>query len=141
MKLRQAPFALRVTRRSEGLAGVVYRRSSGKNGYDHLHRIAGISPAAFSAGRMLLEKANLALNGTRKLEPGPFVPLNEDWGSRIGCYAIVTSGLRHPEKMLHAAQHFLNADGAEAAWWLGTLTRTEDSRPMRALRILTEATE
>ena len=139
MKLRQAPFALRVTRRSEGLAGVVYRRSSGKNGHDHLHRIAGLSPAAFSAGKLLLEKANLAVNGTRQLEPGPFVPLNEDWGSRICCYAIVTSGLRHPEKMLRTAQHFLNADGAEAAWWLGTLTRAEDSRPMRALRILTEA--
>lgn len=141
MKIREAPFALRVTRRSGGLAGVVYRRSSGKNGYDHLHRIAGLSAVAFSAGRLLLEKGNLAVNGSRKLQPGPFMPLDADWGARIACYALLAAGLRNPERMLTASQHFMQADGAEAAWWLGRLTRAEDSRTIRSLRILVEAVE
>ncbi|MEE9166549.1 MAG: hypothetical protein V3U24_03675 [Candidatus Neomarinimicrobiota bacterium] len=141
MNIREAPFALRVTRRNEGLAGIVYRRSSGTNGQDHLHRIAALSPSAFSTGRLLLAKGNLAVNGSRKLAPGPFIPLDENWGSRFACYAIITSGLRYPEKMLKAAEHFVQADGSEATWWLGVLTRAENSRSVRALRILTEAVE
>ena len=40
-----------------------------------------------------------------------------------------------------AGNHFVSADAAEAAWWLGFLTRDDNLRALRALRILVEAVE
>jgi hypothetical protein len=42
--------------------------------------------------------------------------------------------------MAVAAGHLKEADAAEAAWWLGAMTRRDGRRAIRALRILTEAT-
>ena len=36
---------------------------------------------------------------------------------------------------------FDESDAAEAAWWFGAMTRRDGRRPIRALRILTEATK
>ena len=41
--------------------------------------------------------------------------------------------------MANAADNLKHADGTEAAWWLGLLTRQDNLRALRALRILTEA--
>ena len=57
----------------------------------------------------------------------------------MACYAFVAQGLRNGERLLRAAGHLRHADGNEAAWWLGLLTRAEGGRAVRALRILTEA--
>ena len=48
-----APFALRVVRRKEGLAGIVYRRRADAEGRGRLRRIARLSCTAFSAGSAL----------------------------------------------------------------------------------------
>jgi hypothetical protein len=74
-----------------------------------------------------------------RLEPGPFYPLDADWGPRVVCYAIVTAGLRNPERMSRAAVNFQRADGAEAAWWFGLMSNSHRKRALRALRILVEA--
>ncbi len=29
-----------------------------------------------------------------RLTPGPFIPLDADWGARVACYALVAEGLR-----------------------------------------------
>ena len=62
-----------------------------------------------------------------KLTSGPYLPLDEDWGARVGCYALVASGLRNVERLHKAATNIQHADGTEAAagepyarfasWW------------------------
>lgn len=140
MKIREAPFALRVVQRRGGKAAVVYRRRLAKNGQERLDRIAAISPAAFTAAGGLLRDAVRAISGRRtRLATGPFHPLSPDWGARVASYALVARGLRNPERLFHAADHLRRADGAEAAWWLGLMENSKGIRAVRALRILVEA--
>ena len=143
LKLREAPFAVRVVQRNTGRAAIVYRRRPTENGRDRLHRIAALSPLAYTAAGGLLRDAVMAARGGAKAELalGPSYPLDADWGARLACYALLYQGLRQPERLLRAAGHLRAADGNEAAWWLGLLTREEGNRALRALRILTEAVE
>ncbi len=142
MKLRESPFALRVVRRNEGDAAIIYRRTLTKEGKDRLRKMAAISPLAFSAGGALLRDAARACagNGT-KLLPGPFVPLDADWGARAALYALVSAGLRDAERLYRSGEALRRLDGTEAAWWLGLTDGGARSRAVRALRILTEAVE
>jgi len=150
--VREAPFALRVTQRKEGRAAIVYRRRPDASGRDRLQRVAALGPLAYQAGLPLLRDAvrNERRNGTApangsangaavRLAPGPFLPLGADWGARLACYALVASGLQNGERLLRAAEHLRHADADQAAWWLGLLAREDSARPLRALRILTEA--
>ena len=142
MKIREAQFALRIVRRKEGLAGIAYRRGLKKEGQERLQKVATLSPLAFSAGTPLLRAAVKASEGNdAKLTTGPFHPLDQDWGARVACYAILGQGLRDPDRLSRAADNVRRLDGAEAAWWLGLMDQGRKLRAVRAFRILTEATE
>lgn len=148
MTVREASFALRIVKRKAGKAAIVYRRSLKTNGVERLARVAAIGPLAFSAGASLL-RASLPAPGLRqagvrganvtKLTPGPYYPLDPDYGARVACYALVTSGLRNANAMHNAADALKRADATEAAWWLGLMSGTRRVRAIRALRILVEA--
>ena len=147
LKVREAPFALRVVQRKEGQAAIIYRRRPDANGHDRLQRVAAISPLAFTAGLTLLrnavsksQSATAKTNGLQ-LHEGHFYALNQDWGARLACFGLVAAGLRDAERLGKAGNHFVSADAAEAAWWLGFLTRDDNLRALRALRILVEAVE
>jgi len=142
LKLREAPFAVRVVQRNTGRAAIVYRRRPTEGGRDRLQRVAALSPLAFTAaGGLLRDAVGAAGRAATDFAPGPSYPLDADWGARLACYALLSQGLRQPERLLRAAGHLRAADGNEAAWWLGLLTREEGNRALRALRILTEAVE
>lgn len=140
MNIRRASFALRVVRRSAGDAGILYRRRLLANGHERLDRVGAIGPLAFSAGASLL-RAAVRENGDAqaRLSTGPFHPLDADWGARVACYALLSTGLRNAERLHRAAGHLNHADATEAAWWLGLMTGTVGKRAVRALRILLEA--
>lgn len=142
MTVREAAFALRVVRRRSGDAGVLYRRTLTAKRVERLTRIRAISPLAFAAGVPLLRAAVRGSGGPPgvRLSTGPYYPLDADWGARVACYTLVASGLRDGGRMARAAGHLKEADGAEAAWWFGAMTRRDGGRAVRALRILTEAT-
>ncbi|HZO87324.1 MAG TPA: hypothetical protein VFB38_03225 [Chthonomonadaceae bacterium] len=148
--IRQAPFALRIVERRDGRAGIVYRRMSDPNGNDRLQRIATLSPLAFTAATPLLRDAVRAAHPRGKtngngasleLATGPYHPLSADWGARIACFALLAAGLRDAERLILAAGHLRHSDPDEAAWWLGLMTREDNTRALRAFRILTEAVE
>lgn len=140
MNVRQATFALRIVRRRAGDAAILYRRTLNARQQERLTRIAPIGPLAFSAGAGLLRAAVRARDpGNPRLQPGPFYPLDPDWGARVACYALVAAGLRQADRLHRAADHLRHADPAEAAWWLGLMTRPGGRRARRALRILVEA--
>ena len=140
MKIREAPFALRVVRRRGGDAAIVYRRVLNAAQRERLTRLVAISPLALSAGAPLLRGAVRANGGNgATLRSGRFRPLDADWGARVGCYGLVAAGLRDAERLHQAAENLRHADGAEAAWWLGLMTRPSGERAVRALRILVEA--
>lgn len=140
MRIRQASFALRVVRRRDGDAGIVYRRTLDEKMQERLARITSISTLAFSAATPLLKAAVRAIPGSRgRLEPGPFYPLDPDWGARVACYALVASGLRIASRLSCAAENLRHADGTEAAWWFGLMNNGVRKRAVRALRILVEA--
>ena len=140
MKVRQASFALRVVRRRAGDAAILYRRSLSVNQQEKLTKVRAISPLAFTAGTALLRAAIRAISGpAAKLTTGPFHPLDEDWGARVACYALVASGLRNAERLHRASTNLQHADGTEAAWWFGLMTNSKGRRAVRALRILVEA--
>jgi len=142
MKIREADFAMRVVRRVAGDAAVVYRRRLDDQGRERLQRLGTISPLAYSAGAPLIRAAVRNLHGSSvKLAPGPFFSMDEDWGARVACYAILCAGLRDADRLHRAASHLQHADGTEAAWWLGLMTRPDGGRAIRALRILTEAVQ
>lgn len=142
MKIREAPFALRVVRRSGGDAAIVYRRELDQKHRERLTRVAAISPLAFMAGAPLFRAAVRAVAGSKAaLTIGPFHPMDEAWGARVACYALVSAGLRDPQRLSRAAQHLAQADGPEAAWWLGLLLNSRGARALRALRILVEAVQ
>ena len=92
-----------------------------------------------AAAKSVIAGRTLKANGA--LKPGEFYPMDSDWGSRASCFAIICAGLRDGERMLKAASRMREADGNEAAWWLGMLRNGEGVRALRALRILTEAVE
>lgn len=140
--LRGAPFALRIVRRTEGLAGIVYRRTAAPGRPDRLTNLATLSPLALNAGRSLVNAASRSLVGRPpSLEPGPFIPLDLDWGARLACFAHLSAGLREADRIARAASALQHASGTEAAFWLGLIERDPSSRTIRALRILTEATK
>jgi hypothetical protein len=141
MRIRNASFALRVVRRREGDAGLVYRRRLTPAG-ERLVRVGSISALAFSAGAPLLRAAVRAAGGPRtRLAVGPWLPLDDDWGGRVACYAAVSEGLRNPERLTRAATHLKTSDPTETAWWLGLMGDHNIGRAVRALRILVEAVE
>lgn len=143
MSSDRASFALRVVRRRNGDAAILYRRSLTAKRVERLTRIGAISPLAFTAAMPLLRSAIRASGGSAgvRLATGPYHPLDPDWGARVACYALVASGLRDGGRMTRAAGSLKEADATEAAWWLGAMTRRDGRRAVRALRILTEATK
>lgn len=143
MTVGKASFALRVVRRRSGDAAILYRRSLTAKRVERLTRLGAISPLAFTAAMPLLRSAVRASGGSAgaRLATGPYHPLDADWGARVACYALATSGLRDGGRMTRSAGHLKEADAAEAAWWLAAMTRRDGRRAIRALRILTEATK
>jgi len=159
--IRRAPFALRVVERKEGKAGIVYRRKSDSNGRDRLQKLSGFSTLAYTAATPLLRDAvsksvveapasrrgkaqsqgDAQQRKSNSLTAGRFYPLDADWGARVACFAFVSNGLGNADRLIRAAGHLRDSDANEAAWWLGMLTREDNLRPLRALRILTEAVE
>ncbi len=140
MKIREATFALQVVRRHAGDAAVLYRRALDAKQKERLTRIAPIGPLAFAAGAPLLRAAVRAnITGVTKLAPGPFYPLDPDWGARVACYAMVAAGLRNADRMYKAAANLQAADSTEAAWWFGLMQNGHKARARRALRIIVEA--
>ena len=149
MKIRQASFALRVVRRRAGDAAILYRRSLDEQLNERLTRVTSISPLALASGAALIRQA--VREGSREaggkpsskarsnLEPGPFYPLDPDWGARVACFAMVASGLRNAERLHRAASHLQSSDPGEAAWWFGLMRNGRLVRTRRALRILLEA--
>jgi len=146
-KIRLAPFALRVVERKGGKAGIVYRRQVDAKGQDRLQRLSALSPLAFTAATPLLREAvkesaiaaRKPVMTSQTLSIGAFHPLDGDWGARVACFSIIAAGLRNAERMISSVNHLRRADGNEAAWWLGLLTRNRKVRALRALRILTGA--
>ena len=140
MRIREAGFALRVDRRRQGVAAIVYRRTLDEKREERLTRIAAIGPLAFTAGTPLLRDAVRAVAGAKAtLSEGPFHPLDPDAGARVACFALVCRGLRNPSRLHRAADNLRRMDSTEAAWWLGRMTNGGGSRAIRALRILLEA--
>jgi hypothetical protein len=151
--LREAAFAVRVVQRREGKAAIVYRRRPDAERRDRLQRVGVVSPLAFTAGTSLLREAVAKSRETFRREGmrvrhtvfehlhGTYEPLDAEWGPRLAVYALVTGGLRNGERLMKAASHLRYADANEAAWWLGLLTRYDNTRAVRALRILTDAVE
>jgi len=149
MKIREASFALRVVRRRAGDAAILYRRSLDEQMNERLTRVTSVSPLAFAAGAALIRVAaregskeaggRASSRGRSSLEPGPFYPLDPDWGARVACYAMVASGLRNAERLHRAAGHLQTSDPGEAAWWFGLMRNGRLARTRRALRILLEA--
>lgn len=154
MKIREAPFAIRVVQRKDGKAVIVYQRKPDKKGKDRLQRAATLSSLAFTAAIPMLRDAvtksqipnSSPRNSNNKsqvmeLNPGPYYPMDMDWGPRVACLGIISAGLRDGDRLLRAVSHLRGADPNEAAWWLGMLTRDDNMRAIRALRILTEAVQ
>lgn len=141
--VREASFALRVVRRRQGDAGILYRRTLTTKHVERLTRIAAISPLAFSAAMPLLRAAVRGSGGSAgtRLATGPYHALDADWGARVACFALVASGLRDGGRLARSAAQLKDADAAEAAWWFGAMTRRDGRRAIRALRILTEAVQ
>jgi hypothetical protein len=136
---RAAPFALRFVQRRDGLAGIVYRRRVNDKMEERFDRVAALSPLALTAASGLLRNAVRAGGGPAKMEPGPFRPLDPDWGARVAGFALVARGLRNPSRLSKSAEHFRAADATEAAAWFGRMQDGRGTRWVRALRIITEA--
>ena len=136
---RAAPFALRVVQRREGLAAIIYRRRVNDRMEERFERVAALSPLALTAASGLLRAALKANGGKARLEPGPYQPLDADWGVRVAGFALVARGLREARRLSRSAEHFRAADPTEAAHWFGRMQDGRGSRGVRALRIITEA--
>ena len=142
MKIRHAPYALRVVRRAQGDAAILYRRQLTQKNEERLERVASISALAFTSGSALIRTAvrqSSPSGAVARLVPGPFLALDTDWGARVGCYALVCRGLRNAGRMAKTADQLRNAESTEAAWWFGHMTGSNSLRAVRALRILLEA--
>ncbi len=138
LALAEAPFALRVTRRREGLAAILYRRE-GRAGRRRWARLGELRPVAYGAAQALLREAVRAVGGPARLAPGPWLPLDEDGGTRLGCFALLASGLADPLRLTTAAGHLRHADPGEVFYWFSQMQGPIGPRAIRALRILTEA--
>ena len=94
MTVREALFALRVVRRRNGDAAILYRRSLTSKRVERLTRVGALSPLAFTAAMPLLRSAIRASGGSAgiRLATGPYHPLDADWGARVGCYDTGLSG-------------------------------------------------
>lgn len=136
---RAAPFALRIVNRSQGLAAIVYRRRVNERMQERFDRVAALSPLALTAASGLLRAGVRAAGGSARLQPGPFQPIDADWGARIAGFALVARGLRDARRLSKSAEHFRAADPAEAAAWFGRMQDGRGRRWVRALRIITEA--
>jgi hypothetical protein len=130
---------LRFVQRRDGLAGIVYRRRVNDKMEERFDRVAALSPLALTAASGLLRNAVRAGGGPAKMEPGPFRPLDPDWGARVAGYALVARGLRNARRLSKSAEHFRAADATEAAAWFGRMQDGRGKRWVRALRIITEA--
>jgi hypothetical protein len=140
MKTREAAFALRIVRRKAGHAAILYRRTLNKRHEERFTKVGPISPLAFTAGAPLLRTAVRRTSGqSTKLTPGPYLPLDDDWGARVACYTLVAMGLRSADRLHQAAGSLQHADATEAAWWFGLMSGGQRTRAVRALRILVEA--
>lgn len=138
MTIREASFALRIVKRKQGTAAIIYRRSLNPKAEERLTRVAATSPLAYSAGSSLLRAATRSA-GSQKLVPGPFYALDPDAGAAVACYAIVSRGLRNATYLHNASENLRRADATELAWWLGIMSGSRSVRAVRALRILVEA--
>ena len=136
---RAAPFALRVVRRHKGLAAIIYRRRVNDRLEERFDRVAALSPLALTAGSGLLRAALKANGGEPALDPGPYQPLDADWGARVAGFAIVAKGLRESRRLSKSADYFRAADATEAASWFGRMQDGRSMRWVRALRVITEA--
>ena len=136
---RAAPFALRIVQRAEGLAAIIYRRRVNDRMEERFDRVAALSPLAMTAAGGLLRAAAKAAGGPPRLQPGPFQPLDADWGARVAGFALVARGLRDARRLSRSAEHFRTADATEAAAWFGRMQDGRGLRWVRALRIITEA--
>lgn len=137
---RAAPFALRLVRRAAGLAAIVYRRRVNDRMEERFDRVAALSPLAVTAAGPLLRAAvRNSSDRVPRLEPGPYLPLDADWGARVAGFALVARGLREPRRLSRSAEHFRNADASEAASWFGRMQDGRATRWVRALRLITEA--
>jgi hypothetical protein len=106
---------------------------------ERFEKVAALSPLALTAGSGLLRAAAKAAGGVSRLEPGPFVPLDADWGARVAGFALVARGLRNPSRLSRAAEYWRAADAPEAAFWFGRMQDGRAVRWVRAARIITEA--
>ena len=136
---REAPFAIRAVQRAGGMAAIVYRRRVNDRMEERFDRVAALSPLAFTAAGGLVRAAVKAAGGPPRLQPGPYQPLDEDWGVRVAGFALVSRGLRDARRLSRSAEHFRSADPAEAAAWFGRMQDGRGTRWVRALRIITEA--
>jgi hypothetical protein len=136
---RDAPFAVRAVQRASGVAAIIYRRRVNDRMEERFDRVAALSPLAFTAAGGLLRAAVKAAGGPARLQPGPYQPLDADWGARIAGFGIVARGLRDARRLSKSAEHFRTADPAEAAAWFGRMQDGRGLRWVRALRIITEA--
>jgi len=147
MKIREASFALRIVRRRSGDAAILYRRSLDDKMNERLSRVTSVSPLAYASAASLIRQAAKesqpkAAKGARfSLKPGPFYPLDPDWGARVACFAMIASGLRNADRLHRAAGHLQASDPGEAAWWFGLMRNGRLNRTRRALRILMEAVQ
>ena len=136
---RDAPFAVRAVQRASGVAAIIYRRRVNDRMEERFDRVAALSPLAFTAAGGLVRAAVKAAGGPIRLPPGPYQPLDADWGARVAGFAIVARGLRDARRLSKSAEHFRTADPAEAAAWFGRMQDGRGMRWVRALRIITEA--
>jgi hypothetical protein len=136
---RDAPFAVRAVQRASGVAAIIYRRRVNDRMEERFDRVAALSPLAFTAAGGLVRAAVKAAGGPIRLKPGPYQPLDADWGARVAGFAIVARGLRDARRLSKSAEHFRTADPAEAAAWFGRMQDGRGLRWVRALRIITEA--
>jgi hypothetical protein len=136
---RDAPFAVRAVQRASGVAAIIYRRRVNDRMEERFDRVAALSPLAFTAAGGLVRAAVKAAGGPVRLRPGPYQPLDADWGARVAGFAIVARGLRDARRLSKSAEHFRTADPAEAAAWFGRMQDGRGLRWVRALRIITEA--
>jgi len=100
--------------------------------------VAAISPLAFAAAGALLRAAVRAA-GHPRLAPGPFLPLDSDWGSRVACFALVAAGLCNADRIHKAAENLRHVDPTEAAWSFGLRSARNCKLAVRALRTIAEA--
>lgn len=142
MNVGEAAYTLRITRRRDGDAAIVYQTELTDAGKERLVRVAAIGPLTFAAARPMLHAAVRTADGPEAdLAPGPSHPLSAKWGVRVVVYALIAAGLRDADRLRRAAEVIQHADSLETVWWLARLEGDNRARTIRALRILIQAVE